>query len=49
MIKTISLMRTVNVVVLVGCSTVPESGKQASDIARVEQLGDADKLYIVYC
>lgn len=34
---------------LVGCSTVPESGERAKDMARVEQMGDADKLYVVDC
>jgi len=34
---------------LIGCSTVPESGERAKDIARVEQIGDADKLYVVDC
>lgn len=49
MIKTISLMRTVSLVMLVGCSAVPESGERANDIAKVEQRNDVDKLYIVDC
>lgn len=47
--KTISLMKTVSLVLLAGCSAVPESGQRTNDIARVEQRGDADKLYIVDC
>ena len=49
MMKTISLMRAVSLALLAGCSAVPESGKRTDDIARVEQMGDADKLYIVDC
>ena len=49
MMKTISLIRAVGLALLAGCSAVPESGKRTDDIARVEQMGDADKLYIVDC
>ncbi len=49
MMKTISLMRAVSLAFLVGCSSVPESGEHTNGIARVEQMGDADKLYIVDC
>ena len=49
MMKIISLMRAVSLALLAGCSAVPESGKRTDDIARVEQMGDADKLYIVDC
>jgi len=49
MMKTISLMRTLSLALLAGCSAVPESGKRMDDIARVEQMGDANKLYIVDC
>ena len=49
MMKTISLLRAISLVLLAGCSAVPESGKRTDDIARIEQMGDADKLYIVDC
>ncbi|MDD1636483.1 MAG: caspase family protein, partial [Methylococcaceae bacterium] len=49
MMKTIALMRMVSLVLLAGCSAVPGSGERTNDIARVEQMGDADKLYIVDC
>ena len=49
MMKTISLMQVVSLALLAGCSTVPGSGERTNDIARVEQRGDADKLYIVDC
>jgi len=49
MMKTLSFMRMVSLVLLAGCSAVPGSGERTNDIARVEQMGDADKLYIVDC
>jgi len=49
MMKTLSLMQVVSLALLAGCSAVPESGERSNDIARVEQRGDADKLYIVDC
>ncbi|MFZ2172010.1 MAG: peptidase C14 caspase catalytic subunit p20, partial [Methylococcaceae bacterium] len=49
MMKTISLIRAVSLALLTGCSAIPESGERTNDIAKVEQLGDADKLYIVDC
>jgi hypothetical protein len=50
MMKTISLLRTVSLVLLAGCATDPAMLKERSDdIARIEQMGDADKLYVVDC
>jgi uncharacterized caspase-like protein len=49
MMKTTSLIRAISLALLAGCSTVPESGERTDDTARVEQMGDADKLYIVDC
>jgi len=44
-----SLIQMVSLVLLAGCSAVPESEERKNDNVRVEQLGDADKLYIVDC
>ncbi|MDD5267987.1 MAG: caspase family protein [Methylococcales bacterium] len=45
----LSLLRMLSLVLLVGCSAVPGAGERTNDIARVEQRGDADKMYIVDC
>jgi len=48
--KTISFMLAVSLVLLTGCAGDPGmSEERAADITRVEQMGDADKLYIVDC
>lgn len=50
MIKTTSIVQTMMLVGLVGCVSDPaELQRRASDIAKVEGMTDADKLFIVDC
>jgi TPR repeat protein/uncharacterized caspase-like protein len=50
MIKTTSLVQIITLVLLVGCVSDPaELQRRAGDIAKVEGMTDADKLFIVDC